>query len=239
MLSMPSDTTALLEKLLTIDAGQWRDRETMLTVMVSLLAREYDDDDDAIATLEKSNLIPKLCRQFMKPTKVMEWADSSNQWKMLLEAADALQSSHAPGEPGYDKDATKAMYTKFKSVPSMGGSTQYMAHRLWRSYCLSRGQDLPIGDDWFGMTEVCARFVYCTTISIYMHGTHTHTHTHTHLSHARTHNTQTRIADVRSRTGGLCGPRTTRLDARHPRSRIERPPWCGGAEWVRVAGRRV
>jgi len=193
MISMPSVTAALLEKLLTIDAGQWRDRETMLKVMVSL-AREYDDDDDAIATLEKSNLIPKLCRQFMKPTKVMEWASSSNQWKMLLEAADALQSSHAPGEPGYDKDATKAMYTKFKSVPSMGGSTQYIAHRLWRSYCLSRGQDLPIGDDWFGMTEVCARFVYCTTISIYMHGTQTHTDRHTDTQthrHRHTHTTET------------------------------------------------
>ena len=214
---MTTDTPSVLETLLTLDAGQWRDRETMLTVMMSLQAREYDDDDDdTIATLEKSNLIPKLCRQFMKPTKVMEWASSSNQWKMLLEAADALQSSHAPGEPGYDKDATKTMYTKFKSVPSMGGSTQYIAHRLWRSYCLSRGQDLPIGDDWFGMTEVCARFVYCTTISIYMHGTHTHTHTHTPFTrtHAQYTNTHRRCPI----TNGMPSRPSDHTDRRPPPS---------------------
>lgn len=74
--------------------------------------------------------------------KVQAWCNAK-KWPALLAATEALQAScPASGAEGVDLEKKEACLAAFKKLPSMSGT--YIPNRLWRSYCIVQGQDLPL-----------------------------------------------------------------------------------------------
>ena len=87
--------------------------------------------------------------------KVQAWCNAK-KWPALLAATEALQvSCPASGAEGVDLEKKEACMTAFKKLPSMSGT--YIPNRLWRSYCIVQGQDLPLRNSWYGMREMSDR----------------------------------------------------------------------------------
>ena len=101
----------------------------------------------------------------MKACKVSSWADDEAKFTRLLAAVDAMEESlkgetvnfarkKFKGRQTFDLAKVTKMFEAFglvKDWSGLGGS--YIPRRLWRSYCLVHGKDLP-DVDWFGMDHM-------------------------------------------------------------------------------------
>ena len=146
-MSRPPLVQAMLQKLGEFDKCVWDQRVTFIAAVTA--AEEYEAKYST--PFDTSNLIPGLCRQYMKPSVVKAWAETEDSWNRLTGAVSLLKDTVSSDE-GLSKKKIARVVSAFQS--GVSGVGKYIAHRLFRSCCIITGREPPVADDWLGFDRM-------------------------------------------------------------------------------------